>query len=54
MVKDINGKILTERIDVLNGWREYSEGLYRDDRGKKKTEFDGVNQVLSILRNEIE
>ena len=40
IVKDRNGNILTERIDVLNRWREYVEGLYKDDRGEKP-EFDG-------------
>ena len=40
IVKDRNGNILSERIDVLDRWREYVEGLYRDDRGEKP-EFDG-------------
>ena len=35
IVKDRNGNILTERIDVLNRWREYVEGLYRDDRARE-------------------
>ena len=53
IVKDRNGNILTERIDVLNRWREYVEGLYRDDRGEKP-EFDGCEPGPPILRNEIE
>ena len=53
IVKDRNGNILTERIDVLNRWREYVEGLYRDDRGEKP-EFDGREPGSTILRNETE
>ena len=53
IVKDRNGNILSERIDVLNRWREYVEGLYRDDRGEKP-EFDGCELGPPILRNEIE
>ena len=53
IVKDRNGNILTERIDVLNRWREYVEGLYRDDRCEKP-EFDGCEPGPHILRNEKE
>ena len=53
LVKDRNGNILTERIDVLNRWREYVEGFYRDDRGEKR-EFDGRESGPPVLRNEIE
>ena len=53
IVKDRNGNILRERIDVLNRRREYVEGLYRDHRGEKP-ELDGCEPGPPILRNEME
>ena len=44
IVKDRNGNILTERIDVLNRWREYVEGLYREIGARNQNSM-GVNQV---------
>ena len=34
-IKDKQGKILTEREDVLETWREYVQKLYGDERGDK-------------------
>ena len=53
IIKDKNGNILTERVEVLKRWEEYVGDLYRDARGEKP-EFGEIEPGPSILRCEVE
>ena len=53
VIKDRNGNILTDRIKVLDRWREYVEQLYNDQRGEKP-EFKVIELGPPILKGEAE
>uniref|UniRef100_A0A803T6T6 ribonuclease H n=1 Tax=Anolis carolinensis TaxID=28377 RepID=A0A803T6T6_ANOCA len=55
MIKNKDGKDLTEAKEIKKRWREYTEDLYRKDNNIEDS-FDGVVSELEpdILRSEIE
>uniref|UniRef100_A0A803U173 ribonuclease H n=1 Tax=Anolis carolinensis TaxID=28377 RepID=A0A803U173_ANOCA len=55
MIKNKDGKDLTEAEEIKKRWREYTEDLYRRDTNTEDS-FDGVVNELQpdILRSEIE
>ncbi|XP_062831453.1 uncharacterized protein LOC134297540 [Anolis carolinensis] len=55
MIKNKDGKDLTEAEEIKKRWREYTEDLYRKDNNIEDS-FDGVVSELEpdILRSEVE